>query len=264
MVPLYTRFLEPGEFGSIDLVTSTAALILPLISLTVFEAVLRFTMTRTESSAAVVSNALALGAASCSIFLLTYPVAAQLRLLEGILPFAYAIVVVQVFFSISSQYARGTGQIKIFAIASLLQAGLFAAGNIVTLVILDLGVVGYLSCVVVSTLVATRFSSTTTGMWREIRLQNVDLRLLRMMLRYCIPLAPNYAMWWLVNSSNRYFILAHAGASSLGVYAVANRVPMMLIALTALLRRRGKSPHSKVTRTLIATPITRARFVRTR
>lgn len=48
------------------------------------------------------------------------------------------------------------------------------------------------------------------------------------MLKYSIPLIPNAFMWWLINASNRYFILYYESIEVNGLYAVANKVPTLL------------------------------------
>ena len=44
MVPLYTAVLNTAEYGSVDLVTSTAALLTPILLLSIQDATLRFGM----------------------------------------------------------------------------------------------------------------------------------------------------------------------------------------------------------------------------
>ena len=44
LTPLYTRYLTPDEFGIVELVVQTANLLMPLVSLGINQAVLRFGM----------------------------------------------------------------------------------------------------------------------------------------------------------------------------------------------------------------------------
>lgn len=54
------------------------------------------------------------------------------------------------------------------------------------------------------------------------------------MLIYSIPLIPNALMWWVMNASNRYFILFFVGASANGLFAVANKIPSFLSILNTI------------------------------
>ena len=44
LVPLYTAVLATSEYGTVDLVTSTASLLTPILMLSIFDATLRFGM----------------------------------------------------------------------------------------------------------------------------------------------------------------------------------------------------------------------------
>ena len=44
LVPLYTAVLSTSEFGTVDLITSTASLLTPILLLSIFDATLRFGM----------------------------------------------------------------------------------------------------------------------------------------------------------------------------------------------------------------------------
>ena len=44
LVPLYTAVLSTSEYGSVDLITSTASLLTPILLLSIFDATLRFGM----------------------------------------------------------------------------------------------------------------------------------------------------------------------------------------------------------------------------
>lgn len=48
MVRFYTDYLTPAEYGTADLITQTANLLIPLVSLDIAEAVFRFAADRHE------------------------------------------------------------------------------------------------------------------------------------------------------------------------------------------------------------------------
>lgn len=55
MVPLYTSILSTEEYGTYDLYTTTAFLLMPLFSVCVSEAVLRFSLDKNKSPDEVLS-----------------------------------------------------------------------------------------------------------------------------------------------------------------------------------------------------------------
>ncbi len=42
LVPLYTYYLSQGEYGALDLVMTTVSMLLPIVSASMFEAIIRF------------------------------------------------------------------------------------------------------------------------------------------------------------------------------------------------------------------------------
>ena len=46
LVPMYTYYMTTSDYGMVDILTTTVNMLLPIISLSVFDAVLRFTMDR--------------------------------------------------------------------------------------------------------------------------------------------------------------------------------------------------------------------------
>lgn len=55
MVPLYTYVLSADDFGTADLITSTASLLIPILTLNIQEAALRFSLDEEKDRTAVIS-----------------------------------------------------------------------------------------------------------------------------------------------------------------------------------------------------------------
>ena len=58
MVPLYTRCLSTSDYGTADLLTNTAQLLMPVLTLQIQDAVLRFAMDRNYNKSSVFGIAL--------------------------------------------------------------------------------------------------------------------------------------------------------------------------------------------------------------
>jgi O-antigen/teichoic acid export membrane protein len=58
LVPLYTAVLSTSEYGTVDLISSTASLLMPILLLSVFDATLRFGMDSTYKKADVLTTSL--------------------------------------------------------------------------------------------------------------------------------------------------------------------------------------------------------------
>ena len=88
LVPLYTYYLSTAEYGTVDLVVTTINMLLPIVSWSVFEAVLRFSLDKQESPEETLINSLMIALISYLVFILLYPELAYLNLFDNILFFS--------------------------------------------------------------------------------------------------------------------------------------------------------------------------------
>ena len=72
LMPLYTSYLTQGEYGIVDLLVQAANLLIPLVSLGINNAVLRFGMDGETDRRAVLSTGLAVDLIGFAVFLLFF------------------------------------------------------------------------------------------------------------------------------------------------------------------------------------------------
>ncbi|MDN6842689.1 MAG: oligosaccharide flippase family protein, partial [Staphylococcus equorum] len=236
MVPLYTYFLTTNEYGQVDLVTTAISLFLPLASLAVGQAVIRLAVSRSAKNdrKEIFSNAIAVAAVASLVIVLFYPLLRYFHFFDGILIYFTLLLIFQLFGDILSQFTRGIGKVKEFAINGILTTFVIAGLNLYFLIYLHLGIDGYLLSMIIAAVISNIYLFIVTKGFRYFSLQALNKELLQAMLRYSIPLIPNSIMWWLINGSTRYFILLFVGASANGLFAVANKIPSVLSIATTI------------------------------
>ena len=234
LVPLYTYYLTTVEYGTIDLITTTASLLLPIVSLSIFDAVLRFAMDKNQPTDAVFTNALVVTLLGSLIAFLSYPILSYFNVFGDLIIFMYIILFLQAFQSLSAQFIRAIGKVKIFALNGIVMTIVTGIMNIMLLVYLNMGVRGYLLAIVLANLVSIIYLTIVGKTYKFINLKKINKKLTNQMLIYCVPLIPNALMWWVMNASSRYFILFFVGASANGLFAVANKIPSLLSILNQI------------------------------
>ena len=73
LTPLYTHYLTTDEFGIVELVVQTANMLMPLVSLGINQAVLRFGMDGETDRGSVLTAGLTINLLGFLAFLLFYP-----------------------------------------------------------------------------------------------------------------------------------------------------------------------------------------------
>lgn len=233
LVPLYTFYLTTTEYGTVDVITTTISMLLPIITLSIFDAVLRFAMDKSKDSSSVFTNGLAvtLIGSIVSLVILT-----PLLNLFHVKYFVYLmiILVLQAFQTMEAEYARAIGKVKIFALNGIIGTIITAISNVVMIVFFRMGMNGYLLSMVFAMLACCVFLTISLNAWQYLKIDTLSWKAASGMLMYSIPLIPNALSWWISNASSRYFILFFVGVSANGLYAVANKIPSLLSMLNSI------------------------------
>ncbi len=242
LVPLYTYVLTTSQYGTVDVLTTTVSVFLPVSSLSIFDAVFRFIMDKNENKKSVFTNGLLVTLYSTVLMIIAYPILLFFKVPLA-LPFLI-ILFLNILFSIFQNFTRGIGFVKIFALAGIVSAVTLGLSNILFLVIFKLGISGYLFSIIFSLLCSIIFISLSTRIWRFIDLKYASFKEIKKFLKYSIPLIPNSLSWWLTNDASRFFILFFVGVSGNGLFAVSNKIPTILSVFLAFLHKLGKYPLS--------------------
>lgn len=228
LVPFYTYYLSTTQYGTVDLIMTTATMLLPIVSASIFEAVLRFIMDKEKSQKFVMTNTILIAIIGLLIAFSIYPILSFFNVFGNYLIFLYLILLLQIFERILAQYTRAIGKIKIFAINGILltlATGLF---NILFLAYFDFGMEGYFWGIIIANFISIIFMFIITKAYNDISFSLIDKTMIKELLVFSVPMIPNSLMWWLINASSRYFILIFVGVGANGLFAVASKVPSLI------------------------------------
>lgn len=233
LVPLYTFYLKPEEYGLVDLINTTVMILIPIVSASMAEVALRFTMDSEKYGRdSVITNVLTIFIIGYIMFLFCYPILSYFNIFSGYLSYLYLLTGIQILQGIGSQFLRGIGKIKEFAVNGILTTFLVGILNILFIVKFRLGVEGYLSSLVIAYFVSVVYIFITSKLWIYIDPYQVSKKYIKTFLKYAIPLIPNTLMWWLINGSSRFMIGYFIGVSANGLFAVASKVPSLINIVT--------------------------------
>lgn len=234
IVPLYTYVLTTEEYGEIDLITNLISLIVPIITLYIQDATLRFIIDKQYNSSDIISTSLKVVTIGNLVLLLSIPILIIVGKINQYYIWMYAIIITQGISLVLEQYARGIGRVKEFAINGIIKTIITLGLNIVLLVVLKIGVSGYFISILVSYIGSILYLLLTTKVYKEIVFKSNNKKLLKEMLAFSIPLLPSILAWWIMNVSDRYMILYYLGASQNGIYAIASKIPTVLSTISTI------------------------------
>ena len=231
LVPLYTNILTTTEYGTYDLFNTTVGVLLPILTLNVQDAVMRFAMDSKSNHKAIISVAM-------RILMIANAVVAAGLIVNAVLEISMLVKEYSIFFflmffaqslsGVITYYIRGIDRIKDLSVSSVLVSAFTIGCNIIFLVVFRWGLTGYFLANIIGPLVQALYLIVRSGM-----IYDTDLRVdfseeKKVMLEYCKPMTANSVAWWVNNTSDRYVVIFFCGLAENGIYSVATKIPSIL------------------------------------
>lgn len=227
LIPLYTSVLTTEEYGIADLITNTVNVIYPLLTLCIMEATLRFTFDNGVCNEEVLFNSLFVIVLGEIVALLIIPFVRSLN--SEIYEYWPWFAVILLGFNLQqviSQYTKGIGKTRLFAISGVVQTAVIIAVNIVGLLFLHWGLFAYLLAIALGYYGTALFLILTVPI--RIKKPHLNVTLMKDMLNFSIPTIPTVIAWWISTSADKYIIIAYWGIVASGIYSVAYKIPSIL------------------------------------
>lgn len=234
LMPLYTSYLTNGEYGIVDLLVQTANLLIPLVSLGMNTAVLRFGMDGETDRRSVLTTGLIVDLMGFGIFLLFYPLMARIPKFEGYTVWIYVFVLTSMIHYLFAYQVKTLQKVRLFAICSIIGTAITLVLDIVFLAVLKIGVVGYILAIVLSDATCIVLLFFKAKLYRYIDLNYYKKRITKAMLKYSVPLIPTTALWWVTDVSDRFMVTWMIGEEANGLYAVSYKIPNLLILISGI------------------------------
>lgn len=226
LLPIYTTFVSPGEYGTVDLIMTYIVLLVPLITVQIEMAVFRFLIDvrqNYEEVSRIITNGLASELILVAIFALVSYLINSLYPIPHY-PLVLTLLIVTSLATLSLQAARGLGDNRRYAIASASAALATLVSAAVFVVILHWGAAGMLMASIMANTSIVLFLATRLRIGSHLDPRKLSLSFARSMTKYSAPLVPNGISLWVINASDRTIIAYILGASANGLYALASKI----------------------------------------
>ncbi len=238
MLPVYTRYLTPADYGVIELLGMTTDVIGMVTGAGIMAGVFKFYHARdnpAQKNTVISTAALGIGALSIASSLLGVLFAPQLaRLIFGseanlhYLRLYFLLFLLQNLELIPLALIRAENRAVLFVTGNTMKLAAMLSLNILFVVYLRMGVAG----VITSGIIASgAMAAVLTGYLVHRVGMRFNTATLRELVAFGIPLVP----WWLGNFvlvySDRYFLNYYSDTSAVGIYSLAYKFAFLLSAL---------------------------------
>lgn len=230
LVPIYTSCLSTAEYGVSDLITTTVSLLVPIFTLDIQDAVIRFALDKDYKKDDVFSAAVKIMLTGFSIICIGVFAVSRFRIPS--VQNSYLLFFTLMYFSTSaynivSLFCRGIDKVNVITVSSILNSVITLSANILFLVVFKWGLNGYLLANTIGSLTALIWCFFGARLYRYIKL-NGPKTVTQNMTAFSIPLIISVIAWWVNSASDRYILTWISGVAVSGLYAAAYKIPNLL------------------------------------
>lgn len=231
LVPLYTRFLSTGAYGTYDLFNSTIMLLIPILTIQISDGVLRFALDKLNNE----EQLYAIGMRITMLGFLVLTIVTVIFKLFNIFPIfgKYSLMFLLLYLSAAlnqlfENLARGLEKVAALAVSGLLSSIIILTLNVIFLVYMRIGLTGYFLATIIGAFSSCLYLSVSLKVWHYSLFTKVDSKLRNDMIIYSRPLILNAISWWVNNVSDRYIVIWLCGIAANGIYSVGYKIPSIL------------------------------------
>lgn len=230
MVPLYTAVLNTAEYGSVDLVTSTASLMTPILLLSIQDATLRFGMDPEYKKEDVLSTSINIvlkGTALLLVGLVFVCILNLVNISKIYLVFLFVFFVLGALNNIINLYLKAKDKASVIAVSGILCTLITCSSNVFLLLVFKFGIIGYMISNTIGIFIQIVYQLVVGQAYKDIHIRDYT-NLSKPMIKYSSPLIANSISWWINNASDRYILTWLRGVSANGIYTVSYKIPTIL------------------------------------
>jgi O-antigen/teichoic acid export membrane protein len=240
LIPLYTHYLTPKDYGILELIDLTGFVLGYLMGLGIDQAVLRYynITKKKEGKDEVLSTAL-IFAMLFGLFIVSILLPASKILSRYILDstqytFLFLLLFVNLFLGsilgLAKTALRAQEKSISYTAISLIYTVIAVCLNIYFIAIAQLGIKGILY----STLITSMLLATYLAV-QILKESGLKFRVSRLkeMLKYSMPFVPNGILAFILNWSDRYILRIYCDMETIGLYALGYKMGMIIVFLIA-------------------------------
>lgn len=235
----YTRVMATGDFGGATLIQNAVNILVPIVTLAVNSAALRFALDKNSNKKQVFTTGVATTLIGFLVFCLFAPVVVKININDFNMG-QYAILLYLMLLGSSlrqlcQQFVRGSGHVKLYAIDGVMATATSAGFTFLYLGAFHWGIYGYILAIFTSDMISVAFMFICAKLWRCLDLRHgLKKETAVPMLKYCIPLIPTIVLWWIINVSDQYMVTYFNGVSLSGIYTSAYKIPNFVIIFSSI------------------------------
>lgn len=235
LLPVYTAYLKPSEYGQYDLMLTMIGFFAPIAFFQIWDAMYRFTFDNDKQSHRdkVITNTFAVFFIGLVVFTALFLGGSMFINIDYAgLVYMYGLV-----FSLQYLYtfiARSYLKNTLFVISGLVNTLTSSIVSIILIVLFDMGVDGLLIAVILGNLLQVLLIELVIRPLRGLRLNHIDSQQQLLMLKFSVPLCVASTAYWLLSGYTKLSIASELGTQANGLYAVSDKFSFVIVTIVSV------------------------------
>ena len=231
---LYTTYMPSDMLGTKELIETMANFLIPVFTFSMSESIIRYGLDKDYDNRQVFSTAIMVEVLGLFIMALLSPFLSFIPFVKGFTPWLVVYVIISSFRQTCSLFVRSIGYVKLYAFGGILATLTLFIFNIIFISGFKMEISGFLLAVIASDLTSTIFLCAAARVGRYFSPKYADRDIMKIMLRFSVPMIPTSIMWIITGFSDRIFIkymhgpAATTGDSAAGIYTAASKIPNLV------------------------------------
>lgn len=223
MLPVYTKFLNPTEYGTYDVNIAYITFLSSALFLDIWSGVLRymFDFSDDDKMKPIVSGTVIFCISAVIYTVMTFAIGDIMSIDYIFWVFLYGLTMN--FQQFLAYIARGYAKNALFAVGGFIGAVVTMGLNIIFIAVLHLGYEYLYIASIVGAICNIILLSNGVSFLKIIKYQNYNLQLTKELFVFSLPLTINSISWWFLNAFNRVILSEKLSPAANGLYAVANK-----------------------------------------
>ncbi|MEG0614734.1 MAG: oligosaccharide flippase family protein, partial [Oscillospiraceae bacterium] len=234
LINLYTTHMSPDDYGNADLIIKLGNFLIPIFSLSIADAILRYGIDKDYSNSQVFTTGITTILFGSTILALLSPIFNLIPFLDGNGFLLYIFIYASGFRAVCSQFVRGKGQVKLFAFDGIFATLTMFIFNLIFLVGLDMGMKGYVLSLILSDISSTIFLMFAANLPKYLNPRALNKDIAKTMIRYSLPLIPTALLWNITSLTDGLFVKYGVGDAANGVYTAAYKIPNLIAMVSTM------------------------------
>ncbi len=229
-LPIATRNLSTGEYGTYDIIVSVASILIPVLTLQIQQGAFRYLLTAKtdDKRKAYISSTI--------IFLFSTAILASVLGVGGMLiahisPLTAICICLMMSaeagYIVFGQLLRGMGQNIKYTISIIVYSVSYMLWMIILVSVLKFTLIGVLMSVMLGYATSLVYMACQKEIRHYFSHSYFSKESLKEMLAFSAPIVPSSISLWIINMSDRFVVTAFLGVSMNGIYSAATKIPTL-------------------------------------